>query len=373
MQKSPIIYKNQESRNICFFLASISGRGGTERVASIIANGFAQDGHTVYFLSLYAGRESCFSLHESVNLVELYAANHHFKWKYFSIISKLRKFLVTHKIDVLISTDSIMALYSVPACLNTKVFHIVWEHFNFLTNFGLLSRRISRYLAARKSNLIIVLTKQDLLLWKEKARATVNIISIPNPIFFHPIDPSPERWHNKCVIAVGRLHFQKGFDLLITCWKKIAAVAPDWKLYIIGDGPERSQLGLQIVEAGLCDAVKIMPFSVTISNYYLQASIFCLSSRFEGLPMVLLEAQAFALPAVCFNCYTGPSEVIADNVNGFLVNNSDMEEFCDSIIRLIRDEELRGRFGLNAVRMAERFEKENVLDQWRNILLLQSC
>lgn len=356
------------TKRICFFMDSISGKGGTERVASLIASGMVERGHQVLILSLYNGLIPEFALHEKIRLMELFPQKRQFKWKYFGITSRMREVLRDNGIEVLIATDIILTLYTLRASRRTGIVNIGWEHFNFLTNLNLKGRRLARYLSARMADAIVVLTNQDLALWKEHVRGRARILAIPNPVTFAPIKVNAGRWESKFAVAVGRFNHQKGFDLLISLWKEVAEKIPDWRLMIVGEGEDREALETQIARDGLTDYITLVPFSSRIEVYLNRASIFCLSSRFEGLPMVLLEAQAFALPSVCFDCYTGPAEVIINGVNGFLVNDNDLAGFAARIMQLANDERLRETMGLHALSRASDFQPQNILSRWEMLL-----
>lgn len=358
----------KKDQRIVFFVGSIGERGGTERVATLIANGLSRRGYEISIISLWGGLSSGYPLEPEISLHELFRKSRKFKWKYFEIVRGLRKYLKERKADVLISTDTILALYSVPACAGRKVTKIAWEHFNFYADLQMKARKFARYFAARMVDAIVVLTREDLATWKKKVSGRARIISIVNPITFPPIQAEDRSWDNRLAIAVGRLTYQKGFDLLIKCWKKVADVSPDWKLQIIGEGEDEQALTRQIASEGLSEIVSILPFNQHIGEYYKKASIFCLSSRFEGLPMVLLEAQAFALPSVCFNCYTGPSEVVIPQENGFILSPDDLAGFSDRILALAGDSALRERMGRNALKKADLYHENHVLDQWEALL-----
>jgi len=358
----------KKDKRICFFVGSIGEKGGTERVATLIANGLNRRGYDVSILSLWGGLTSSYALDPDVSLHELFSENRKFKWKYLEIVRELRKYLKDNKINILVSTDTILTLYSVPACVRRKVLQIAWEHFNFYASLDLKARKFSRYFAARMVNTVVVLTEEDLKTWNRKVSGKARIVAISNPITFPPIDPQGRNWDSKLAIAAGRLTYQKGFDLLVRSWEKVAQLAPDWKLYIVGSGEDESALRGQIQSLGLDNVVSIIPFSEHIAEYFLQASVFCLSSRFEGLPMVLLEAQAFGLPSVCFNCYTGPAEVVIPDENGYIVPENDFAGFSDRIIALAQDTALRERLGRNALKRAERYQEASILDQWETLL-----
>lgn len=110
---------------------------------------------------------------------------------------------------------------------------------------------------------------------------------------------------------------------------RVVAQAPDWRLLIIGDGPERDALRRQIEDAGLERQVSLLPATANVADYYRQASLYLMTSRYEGLPMVLIEAMSFGLPLVAYDCKTGPAELIDDGVNGYLVPDDDAAAFSE--------------------------------------------
>lgn len=124
----------------------------------------------------------------------------------------------------------------------------------------------------------------------------------------------------KRVIAVGRLDPQKGFDVLISAWKRVAELYPDWTLDIYGEGDSRQSLQRQIDELSLGDRVFLRGRSNDMSEEFARHSIMVLSSRYEGFGLVLCEASVCAVPQVSFSCESGPSEIISDRESGILVS-----------------------------------------------------
>ncbi|HIE0440255.1 TPA: glycosyltransferase, partial [Serratia marcescens] len=167
--------------------------------------------------------------------------------------------------------------------------------------------------------------------------------------------------------AVGRLSNQKGFDRLIALWRGVAAQVPDWRLLIIGDGPERDALLRQIEDAGLARQVSLLPATADVADYYRQASLYLMTSRYEGLPMVLIEAMSFGLPLVAYDCKTGPAELIDDGVNGYLVPDDDAAAFSEGVIKLMLDPGLRAHFSVAALEKSRRFSPERIYPQWQQL------
>ena len=204
----------------------------------------------------------------------------------------------------------------------------------------------------------VVLTEEDKGYWGNLP----NIVVIPHARTFTPKRLTD--WNNKKVIAIGRYNYQKGFERLIEVWRFVVKDFPEWKLEIIGDGEEREKLRSLVNRYGLNDSLSLVAANNEIEKYYLNASLFVLTSRYEGLPMVLLEAQAFGLPIVSFRCKCGPSDVITDGVNGFLVDEGDIEQFAVALKRLMGDAAFRKQMGEKALVSSERFSEEQVMQRW---------
>ena len=287
------------SKSICFFVGNINHSGGTERVAAIIGNALAEKGYRVSILSLWQGDQPFFSLSESIALGSLYKERRRFTFRYPAVVFKLRRYVKENKINVLIDVESMLALYSVSALGFTDIRHITWEHFNFKSNLGLRSRQLARRLAARFSDVVVTLTERDREFWLNGTSAKAKIVAIPNPVPFELPEVNYDA-DSKIVLAVGRLTYQKGFDMLIEAWAKLAHHAPGWKLRIVGSGEEEEQLKKQAACLNVHSCIEFIPNTPDVHKHYQEAAFYCLSSRYEGFPMVLLEAQGVWVAYCCF-------------------------------------------------------------------------
>ncbi len=224
---------------------------------------------------------------------------------------------------------------------------------------GFYDRRMARYL--HRADALVLLTRQDKAQWPDVPQSVV----IPNPITFWPEQVS--RLDNPIVMAAGRLHAQKGFDLLIEAWKHVHAAFPGWQLHIYGDGPDRDMLQRQINEAGLADTISLVPATPDIFEAYREASIFCLSSRYEGYGLVLAEAMSTGVPCVSFNCPYGPADIISDGLDGILVPPMDVKALADGIVRLIDNPALCLQLGTAARQHIARYAPEAIMPQWERL------
>lgn len=203
-------------------------------------------------------------------------------------------------------------------------------------------------LAARYDR-FVVLTEEDKGYWP----SMTNLRVIPNPRTFTFSEPASLQSHT--VLAVGRYSHQKGFDLLLQAWKMLDT--QKWILRIAGDGNPLEGLPANVITGLSSDMIA----------EYQSAAFMVLSSRYEGLPMVLLEAQAAGLPIVSFACKCGPRDVIIDGVDGILVREGDIAGLAAGMKRLMDDEDLRRRMGQAAFRNSDRYDKERIMALWENL------
>ena len=216
--------------------------------------------------------------------------------------------------------------------------------------------------ATKRLTTLVVLTQQDLHDW---LRTNKNVICIPNPSPFK-MDGHAD-WAAKRVIAAGALEGVKGYDFLIKIWRIVANRFPDWRLDIYGKGRLESDLRKQIYDADLADCVSLRGTTKDIAKEYLTSSVFVMTSRHEGLPMVLIEAMTCGLPLVSFDCECGPREIIQNGENGFLIPTFDIDGFADKLMRLMSDRQMREMMGIKGKDMSDRYAVEPIMQQWMNL------
>ncbi|WP_145505956.1 glycosyltransferase, partial [Yersinia alsatica] len=160
----------------------------------------------------------------------------------------------------------------------------------------------------------------------------------------------------------------KGFDLLLDIWAKIEEVNSDWELVIAGDGEDKKLLAKKINELNLKN-VALLPSTPNVHDLYDQSAIYVMTSRFEGFPMVLLEAKASGLPIIAYDCDTGPSELIIDGEDGFLIPFADSDTFSDRLIKLMNDDNLREAMSLRSLVNSEKYQIEVTIGRkWKDLI-----
>lgn len=371
---------------IVYCIAKTHGSGGMERVLSTKANYLAERGYEIIIVTTdQCGKKSFFPLDDRIRCYDLdvnYERNNgkSFLNKIVCYPFKQRKH--KRKLSQLLKelqADIVISMFCNDASFITKirdgskkVLEIHFSKFKRLQYgrkgiWGLADRLRSKMdeQTVRKFDRFVVLTWEDRGYWGDLSGIQV----IPNPVPFHPVGISfPDiKLNTKKVIAVGRYDFQKGFDLLIDAWEVVHQSQPEWTLDIIGEGELLNQLQRQIEENGLLGNVRLKLPTSRMEEVYGGASILVLSSRYEGLPMVLLEAQAFGLPVVSFACKCGPRDIITDGQDGFLVPEQDVERLAIRILRVIDDEDLRMRMGHTAKQNSERFSKVRIMRRWTDL------
>jgi glycosyltransferase involved in cell wall biosynthesis len=167
----------------------------------------------------------------------------------------------------------------------------------------------------------------------------------------------------RTIVAAGRLVPLKRFDLLIRAFERFLARHPGWRLRICGDGVERASLERLVAARGLENDVEFPGPRSDMDEQWAGASIAAMTSQFEGFPLVLVEAMAAGVPVVAFDAPNGPAEIVTDGVDGFLVEDGDLDAFVEALGRLA-DNATRQRMGQQALEVRDRLSPERLGRRW---------
>lgn len=211
---------------------------------------------------------------------------------------------------------------------------------------------------AKKYDRFVVLTEEDKSYWG----SLDNMEVIPNANSFLP--KGTAKLNEKVAVAVGRLDYQKGFDDLIKIWAMVQPVFPDWRLHIYGEGKLKHELQMLIEDLDMKQHIHLYQPTKNIEEVYLGSSVYLMTSRYEGLPMALLEAQACGVPLLSYTCKCGPRDIIEHGRNGFLIEEGDKVAFVTRLREVLSSDSLRRKMGDEAKRMSERFSETVVMQQW---------
>lgn len=352
-------------KKIAIIISNIQLKAGTERAVSNLANLLTKYGnYNVDIVSIESvpQKQPAYELEKDVNVINLNIPyeNNQIKRIFRHIKNKkiLTESIKENKYDIVIGTE--YYLNYILAVLPKTIKRIGCEHFNY--DKASLYHKILRRFFYPKMDTIVVLTNND----AKRFNFIKKVICIPNSISFETNQFA--NYDKKTFLACGRLTNQKGFDLLIQAAVFIKEKLPDWTIQIYGNGEDKEKLNNSIKEKGLENFIYINEPVNNIKDIYSNSSIYLLSSRFEGLPMVLLESQASGLPGVCFNCPEGPSDVIIEEKNGFLIPLFDIESFADKAIQLGSNKDLWMQMTENSKKLSERFSPINIFNKWNELI-----
>lgn len=369
---------------IVYIYTALTTVGGVDRVITNKANYLADVlGYDIYIITdSQAGRPPVFPLSPKVRHIDLetdFDEQYHYGiFKRFLCYRRLmkqykrrlEKTLKEIKPDIVSTTCGRDLEFLTDIQDGSKKIgesHTVKEccrNFHLMEARGGIYRIVAQYWRKKQEKAIaklddfVVLTQHDADSWAAVRKATI----IPNPMTFMP------QAHSSCtskkIISIGRYAEEKGQDLLIEAWSKIAKKHPDWEVNIYGNGELESKFKDLIEEYGIKASFKLNAPSKNIQEKYLESSIYVMSSRFEGFGLVLIEAMSCGLPCISFNCPHGPAEIISDGENGILVENGNIDKLAKAIEVLINNEEKRIKMGQRAQAMVQKYAPDSIMKMW---------
>lgn len=363
--------------NLVFIISSL-GCGGAERVVQLLSQGFTERGHRVTVITT-TEREDFFPLFKGVKRVRLNIFGGVRKnpgrrsaaipalWHGAKMLPRLWQTVRAISPDFVIAFGDEINVFILIALFSIRRKVVVTEHVDPRWHqTGLALRLLRRVLYPSAYCLVSVSRGADRCFsWLAASQRTV----IHNPVASDMgnvelgLGVKGMAW--PYVVAMGRLIRQKGFDLLLDAFSDVSRAFPEWRLVILGDGPERSELMSQARSLGIADRVQFTGAVRDPSPYLLCSGFLVMSSRFEGFGNVLAEAMACGLPVVSFDCPSGPAEIVDDGRNGILVAPQDTVALAHAMKRMIADEPMRRNMARQAKVDARRFELDSIVDAWQ--------
>ena len=369
---------------------SAFGVGGTIRTTLSTAGELAGRGHDVEVVSLYRRRDepalpvphgirmkALTDLREAsleampplqralASRPTLLMSKRDFRHPNFNLLTdaNLYRYLASVHDGVLIGTRPSINL-AIGHLAAPAVVRVGQDHMNLATYTDELRAQIRAVYP--RLDLVSTLTQGDARAYRRWLRDRTRVECMPNGV--PDVGGQRAALDAKVAVAAGRVTPQKGFDRLLPAWAEAVREHPDWELRIFGDGPASKKLRKQIAELGIGDSAKLMGFTPRLHEELARASLYVMSSRREGFPMVLLEAMAVGLPVVSFDCPTGPRDVVREGVDGHVVRNGDVHALAEAMKGLMADDGRRRAFGAAAVEGARRFELGSIVGRWEELL-----
>ncbi len=354
---------------LLYITNGINGAGGLERVLSIKASYLVDHfGYEVTILVLNDQDKDCFyKFSDKIKTVSIQVAGNPIQYlkSYRNGIQRIVKMVDP---DIISVCDDGLKGFFIPKILESKRKIIYERHVSKLieanVNDGFV-KRISNKVKwllmeslAKNFEQFIVLTEGNKNEWK----SLKNIQVIPNPLSFYPDTPSD--LESKKVICVGKISYQKGQDLLVKAWEKVTVNHPDWQLELYG----KSDDAFLNTDSLTSKNIFHFPPERNIEAKYLESSIYVMSSRYEGFGMVLIEAMACGLPCVSFDCNYGPSDIISNRKDGYLVAQEDVDNLADSILNLIENKQLRKVMGKEGRENVKKYLPQTIVNEWNDLL-----
>ena len=334
----------------------IFGLGGAERVSLNLANWMSlQSDNKVTIVALSRAKGQSYPIN-GLDFIELN--------RKLPILA-LRKVLKEKKPDVVLTMCTPMCIYTVPALFGLRVKHIVSERNDPAHFAGRISTKIvSKALMRLADGYVFQTSDAQAFYGGSIARRSV---VIPNPLF--NVEKMSEKAYSgadtKTIISVGRLNKQKNQPMLIDAFAEFHQRHPEYRLMIYGEGPERSKLEEQAKNLGIQDACQLPGATNEILDKIYSASLFVLSSNFEGMPNALMEAMALGLPCISTDCPCGgPRELIKNEENGLLVPVGDKTALVAAMEKMTGNREMMMRIGRNAIKIRNTHSMDAICKQW---------
>jgi glycosyltransferase involved in cell wall biosynthesis len=370
---------NPDRLHILLFIYSLSS-GGAERVTVNLANYWAERARKVTIATLASSDQDFYELHPGVRriAIEMECESRNplaGLWMNLRRITALRRVIKKESPDVVLA---MMTTANVLLALAGYGLHVALLGSERVHPPRYPLSRSWEWLRIRAyARLATVVTQtNETAGWISGNTRTRSVAVIPNGVSYPlavqtpvlepgQILPAGQR----VILGLGRLVHQKGFDLLIDAFSGLASRYPEWILVILGEGPERQSLEAQIRRTGLTKRVFMPGRAGNPGQWYEAADIYVMSSRFEGFPNTLVEAMAYGLPAISFDCDTGPRDIIRHATDGLLVPTGDEQGLVASLERLMSDDVRRRQLGERATYVRDRFSMDRVAGMWDNTFL----
>lgn len=368
-------YLKLRNRRLLIFIYSMGG-GGAERATANLANYWAENGWVIAIVTLSPQCDDFYELNPSITRISLNLAANSGNTliglaqnlrRVVALRKELRQFSPDFALAMMTGANVLLALASwgLPNIVTVGSERTYPPHYPLGVVWEWLRRNSYRNLDA-----VVAQTLKGAR-WLQANTSARRTAVIPNPVSWPLTSRIPHLAVEKIcgdgrkkLLAVGRLSSEKQFTLLVNCFNELASRHPEWDLIILGEGPLRSSLESQVREIGLENRICFPGRAGNIGDWYESASLYVLCSQFEGFPNTLVEAMAYGLPVVSFDCDTGPGDIIRNGTDGILVPDANSKKLQAKLDELMSNECLREKLAERAADVQERFSIGRISGTW---------
>ncbi len=358
-------------KKLCFVCFNLEDMGGVTRVLSSLCNELCQN-YNVYVVSICdTGKENHYFLDSKIKICKI---NNNPTDRIRNIIlksfGKLKKYFSENNFDVIFMEGHYIPPIVLPLKFFTGSKFVFCDHGALSNQLGDKKASFFRKIAARFSDKVVVLTKSAKGDYEKEFKTKSDKVDvIPNFIDSNILKYKKEyNVDSKHILSSGRFTSEKGFEMLVDVANEVFKKHSDWKWHIYGDGPEFNNIKDKIRENRLEKNLFLMGLADNMYEKYSNYGMFVLTSYREGFALVLLEAKMNDLPLISFDCVSGPSEIIRDSVDGYLIPCYNKKIMSEKICELIENPELRENFSLHCKDNIEMFGKSNVMKKWTELI-----
>lgn len=357
-------------KKIAFVIEDLSIKGGRETVLSTLANMLCHDYEVHVLCVTQQEKQIAYTLDNTIYYQYFTYYEGRIRDRFMRAVFKMKSYVRKNKIDLVLGIGSSTFMICSVICAFSKTKWIGCEHSNLKNMHYDPLERFSQKVGAKTCDLLVTLTKKDMLNWKELYHVSEKKMTYCyNPIKM--IDTEKQyQLESKKILSIGRIVKVKQFHLIPQIASKVFEIYPDWSWDIYGSGDDTyiQKVKEEIKEYHLENHIHLMGNHPNPNEIYPQYGIFVLCSEFEGLPVVLLEAKLHHLPIVAFDCPTGPSEILEDGVSGELVEYNSITKMQDALIKLIENPTIRLEYSKHSQDNLHLFEEKNIVEKWKVLI-----
>ncbi|WP_298463157.1 glycosyltransferase family 4 protein [uncultured Mitsuokella sp.] len=359
---------------IALMVSNLSSLGGTERVTANLSH-VLKESYECHVITLWNNGTMAYPIDKGIPIFNLYPQKYRLRYILLDAVKRICQYLKDKEIEILIVVGRNNGIIPLLVRLISSTKLIYCEHNSILSyrfyneSFRVKTHRhLLQFLMYHVPDYVVTLTEKDLAFYKNKSIKSCRIYNAMDKRLF--TDEVSYQADSKKIVTVARIDFQKGLEYLVEIAKKVLSVHTDWTWDVWGTGDKAyiNNVIRNIENAGLTGRLRLMGSSLDMYDLYNKYGLYVLTSRYEGLPMVLLEAKAKKLPIVSFDIYSGPSDIVRDGVDGFLVKPFDVNKMAEKINILIENKSLRQSFSDASYGNLDKFKEDSITRQWERLI-----